>query len=96
MQVRNIQSVQEIISLLKILIAFTRETYDHVHTYTTMRHYLFNVCHTLFIKFFLISAAHCTQNIITPALQGYMKMRHEFVGVCNKADNIIVEQIRLN
>ena len=48
-EVRNIETVEEIEGIAEVLIAFRGEAYDDIDTDTAIRHQLFDLCYALSI-----------------------------------------------
>ena len=93
MKIGHVEVFDEVIRFLKILFRFTRKTDNDIDPDAAVRHQIFNFFHALGVQFSLVTATHLCQLFVVAALQRNMKVRYKQVGLCDKFNNFVGQQV---
>ena len=96
MQLRHIQAVNKLASLLEIGIRLASCAHDHIHANKGMRHGCFDGLDLVAEECRIISATHQLQHRVAATLQRDMKMRCEPTAMRHEVNGLIRQQVRLD
>ena len=96
MQLRHIQALDKLPSLLKIGIGLNPGAHDYIHTNKSMGHDRLHLLNLMTEQGRIIPATHQLQHRIATALQGYMKMGCKPTTMSHEINRLIGQQVWLN
>ncbi len=92
MELRNRQTLQELIAFLKALRSFTTTAHHHIYTDKGIRHLLLDQVHLMGEERLVVTAVHQLQHLIASALQGNMEVRHEGTALGTIGNEVVITE----
>ena len=95
MQLRHVQSLQEVVAFLEALRCLAAASHHHVHADEGIRHQRLDQLYLMREERLVITAVHQPQHLVAPALQRDMEMRHEGTALRTIGNQLVRQQVRL-
>ena len=93
MELRNRQTLQELIAFLKALRGLATTTHHHIYTDEGIRHLFLDEVHLVGEERLVVTTVHQLEHLVASTLQWDVEVRHEGTALCAIGNEIVIAKV---